>query len=73
MNRADTLHGNEVLDPRLLECYRHATPGAKLAVVARLNETLITLKEAALRAAHPDLPVEKRRELLRRWWLGASD
>ncbi len=73
MDRADTSHGNEALDPRLLECYRHATPSAKLAVVARLNESLIMLKDAALRAAQPELLPEKRRELLRRWWLGASD
>lgn len=73
MNAAGTAHGNETLDPQMLECYRRATPGAKLAVVTRLNETLIALKEAALLKNHPDVTPAKRRELLRLWWFGAAD
>ena len=60
-------------EPRLLELYRRATPSQKLAVVARLNATLIELKAADLRARQPGLSDDRRREMLRRWWLTASD
>jgi hypothetical protein len=73
METADHIRDHEPLDPRLLELYRRATPTQKLAVVARLNGTLIGLKEADLRARQPALPPEKRQQVLRRWWLGARD
>jgi hypothetical protein len=49
---------HEPLDPKLLELYRRATPTQELAVVARLNATLIGLKEADLRARHPGVSLE---------------
>lgn len=63
----------EPLDPRLRDLYRAATPTQKLAVVARLNATLLGLKAADLQARFPALPPAKRSELLRRWWLAARD
>lgn len=59
--------------PLQIELYRKATPTQKLAAVARLNAAAIAMKESALRAQHPPLSPEKRRELLRRWWLTARD
>jgi len=56
-----------------LELYRQATPTQKLAVVARLNAALIGLKEAELNARCPTLSAERRKEMLRRWWLTATD
>ena len=61
------------LDPRLRDLYRAATPTQKLAVVARINATLIGLKEAELLARYAEMTPENRRERLRRWWLGAPD
>jgi hypothetical protein len=69
---ANTRH-LEPLHPRLLELYRRATPTEKLAVVARLNATLIGLKEADLHARLPGLSQEDYRKMLRRWWLAARD
>lgn len=63
----------EPLDPQLRDLYRHATPTQKLAVVARLNATLIELKSADLQARFPAMQPAKRRDLLRQWWLGARD
>lgn len=63
----------EPLDPKLVELYRRATPTQKLAVVARLNATLIGLKEADIRARLPGMSLENQRAMLRRWWLTARD
>ncbi|MBI2517860.1 MAG: hypothetical protein HYV95_13230 [Opitutae bacterium] len=63
----------EPLDPQLLARYRVATPEAKLAVVARLNATLIGLKEAQLAATCGELSLPARRLKLRNWWLGTRD
>ena len=63
----------EPLHPKMVELYRKATPTQKLAVVARLNATLIGLKEADIRASRPDLSRDAQRALLRRWWLTARD
>ena len=62
------VHHGLVAEERLRGLYRAATPTEKLAVVARLNGTLAALKEAALRAAHPEWSAEERRAALRRWW-----
>lgn len=67
------LPGEEPLDPQLLAQYRVATPEAKLAVVARLNATLIGLKDAQLAATCGELPLPARRLKLRHWWLAARD
>jgi hypothetical protein len=67
------LRNLEPLDPILLELYRKATPTQKLAVVARLNATLIALKEADIRARRPDLSRKEQQALLRQWWLTARD
>lgn len=61
------------LDPTLLALYRRSSPEAKLAIVHRLNVTLIGLKEANLVATRPDWTCEMRRNELRRWWLTAHD
>lgn len=66
-------HPENPLDPRLLALYRAATPAAKLAVVTRLNATLIGLKEAQLAATRPEWTLDRRRIELRRWWLAARD
>ena len=63
----------EPLDPRLRDLYRAASPTQKLAVVHRLNATLIGLKEAELQARHAEMTPHQRRELLRHWWLTARD
>jgi hypothetical protein len=63
----------EPFDPRMIELYRRATPTQKLAVVARLNATLIELKAADIRARHPDLADAQQRAQLRRWWMTACD
>jgi hypothetical protein len=63
----------DAIDPRLADIYRGATPSQKLAVVSRLNATLIGLKEADLFARHPAATGEQRRRMLRHWWLTASD
>lgn len=63
----------EPLDSRLRYLYRKATPTQKLAVVARLNATLIEIKSADLQARFPAMPPAKRRDLLRHWWLSARD
>ena len=63
----------EPLDPRLRDLYRAATPTQKLAVVARLNATLIGLKEAELNARCPTQPPAERRTALRGWWFTARD
>lgn len=60
-------------DPRLIELYRRATPTQKLAVVARLNATLIELKASDIRARRPDLAEAQQRAQLRRWWMTARD
>ena len=73
MSPAANIRDLEPLEPRLLELYRRATPAQKLAVVARLNQTLIKLKECDIRARHPALRPEEHRQMLRRWWLGAAD
>jgi hypothetical protein len=59
--------------PLQIELYRHATPTQKLAAVARLNATLLNLKEASLESQLPHLSSLERRALLRRWWLTARD
>jgi hypothetical protein len=63
----------EPLDPKLCALYRAATPERKLAVVARLNATLIGLKEADLRTRFPAQSTAERRTMLRRWWFAARD
>lgn len=63
----------EPFDPRMIELYRRATPTQKLAVVARLNATLIELKAADIRARHPGLAAAQQTAQLRRWWLTARD
>ena len=63
----------ESLDPQLRDLYRNATPTQKLAVVARLNTSLIELKSADLQSRFPAMPPAKRRDILRQWWLGARD
>jgi hypothetical protein len=73
MAPAARLRDLEPLDPKLLELYRRATPTQKLAVTARLNATLIGLKEADIRARLPNLSREDQRAMLRRWWLTARD
>lgn len=60
-------------DPRLLELYRHATPVAKLAAIARINAALIGLKEAQLASLHSSWTPDQRRTELRRWWFSARD
>ena len=69
MNRVDT----ETIEPRMRDLYRNATPTQKLMIVARLNSTLIDLKDAKLQAQFPAMPEKERRVLLRRWWFGARD
>jgi hypothetical protein len=56
-----------------IQLYRRATPTQKLATVARLNASTIALKEASLRTRFPDLSDQRRRELLRSWWLASRD
>lgn len=76
MNRMATTTkspADELSDRQLRELYRAATPTRKLAVVARLNATLISLKEADLQARFPKASAEEQRAMLRRWWLTASD
>ncbi|MBI4624849.1 MAG: hypothetical protein HY736_16740 [Verrucomicrobia bacterium] len=63
----------EPLEPHLRDLYRAATPTQKLAAVARLNATLIGLKEAELKARLPALAPEQTHALLRSWWLSAHD
>lgn len=63
----------EPLDPTLQDVYRRATPSQKLAVVARLNATLLELKAAAVRARFPAMPPGEQRALVRHWWLTAHD
>ncbi|MSU49692.1 MAG: hypothetical protein EXS37_11510 [Opitutus sp.] len=63
----------EPLDPRLRDLYRSATPTQKLAVVTRLNTTLIGLKEADIRARCPTISQKETRTQLRSWWLAARD
>ncbi len=59
--------------PFQIELYRRASPTEKLTVVARLNATAIALKDASLRSINPDMTATERREVLRRWWLGARN
>jgi hypothetical protein len=59
--------------PLQIELYRRATPTQKLATVARLNATVLKLKEADLQARFPHQSADERREVLRRWWLSARD
>ena len=59
--------------PLQIERYRRATPTQKLAEVARLNAMAIAIKESSLSGRHPELSQEKRKQLLRRWWLTARD
>lgn len=63
----------EPLDPRLRELYRSATPTQKLAIVGRLNATLIGLKEADLRSRFPAISQSETRARIRHWWLTARD
>ena len=63
----------EALDPRLRELYRSATPTQKLAIVGRLNATLIGLKEADLRTRFPAISQSETRARIRHWWLTARD
>ena len=70
---ANFSRAHEPLDPRLRDLYRAATPTQKLAVVARLNATLIGLKEAELNARFPSQPPAERRTALRGWWFAARD
>lgn len=67
------LANTESLDPQLRELYRKATPTEKLAVVGRLNATLLRLKAAEIEKRHPEAPAATRRQMLRRWWLAATD
>ena len=62
----------EPLDPRLRDLYRSATPTQKLAIVARLNATLIGLKEADLRACSVVRAPNEQRKLLRSWCRSAA-
>ena len=71
--RANSSGTHEPLDPKLRELYRAATPTQKLAVVARLNGTLLGLKEAELKSRDASMPPAERRALLRRWWFTARD
>ncbi|MBI5767679.1 MAG: hypothetical protein HZA93_07775 [Verrucomicrobia bacterium] len=59
--------------PLQIELYRRATPTQKLAAVARLNATLLKLKETSLESQFPHLSSVERRALLRHWWLTAHD
>ena len=59
--------------PLQLELYRKATPTQKLATVARLNATMLMLKEASLQSRFSNLSAAERRQSLRRWWLAARD
>lgn len=61
------------VEPVLLGLYRRSSPEAKLAVVHRLNVTLIGLKEAHLTATRPDWTISQRQSELRRWWFSARD
>jgi hypothetical protein len=61
------------IEPLLLALYRRASPEKKLAVVTRLNATLLGLKEAQLAATRPDWTTSQRRTELRRWWFSARD
>ncbi len=57
----------------LAALYRNATPAAKLAAVAAINESLIALRDAYLKSAQPTWSPEERRVELRRWWFSARD
>jgi hypothetical protein len=59
--------------PLQVALYRRATPTQKLAAVARLNATAIAMKDSALKSRCPDMPLETRRAVTRRWWLTARD
>lgn len=73
MTLAPRFRDCEPFDSRMIELYRRATPTQKLAVVARLNATLIELKAVDIRARHPDLADAQQRAQLRRWWMTARD
>jgi hypothetical protein len=60
-------------DSVLAALYRNATPAAKLAAVAAINESLIGLRDAYLAATQPTWSPEERRAELRRWWFSARD
>ena len=61
------------IEPVLLALYRRSSPEEKLAVVTRLNATLLGLKEAQLAATRSDWTASQRRIELRRWWFSARD
>jgi hypothetical protein len=74
-NGSDTLPNRERDRPHAvqIELYQRATPTERLAVVARLNATVIGLKEADIRSRFPHLSGVEQRAMLRRWWLTARD
>lgn len=61
------------IDERLRTLYRAASPTEKLAVVARINASLIAIKDAAVAQQHPEWSIAQRRAAVRRWWLTARD
>jgi hypothetical protein len=63
----------ESLDPKLRELYRTASAADKLAIVGRLNATLLALKRAQLDARQPALASGEITAELRRWWFSSRD
>lgn len=73
MNATATTSHADLLDERQRSLYRAATPTQKLAIVARLNATLLELKRSDLQARFPNHAAKQREAMLRQWWLTARD
>lgn len=73
MSFAARAQNPESLPVELLNLYRRATPAEKLALIGRINASLLALKAAQVVSRRPALSSADRAAAVRRWWLGARD